>query len=579
MLEERRMDPQNTFRPIREGADHLAPAYYSREGADHLAPSHHGMVGTSITSPVHPCPLSPACRPGPKLSKGWRQGSETWSSTGGSRQSSRPGSSVQAGSRPPSTHLYCMSGNSSNSDVSVARNFQQLSVSTRRAAFKTQKWSHSFDQTCTNSSPSAPKRRQTSFQQKSLDLDSGYIGSPASGLVSSQCHSTVEPTQPQATDQGRQIEQARRELADLISSQDPINRSISLPSFSQSFHTGSLQENMQELFHHHPCPEPIPAQEELDALDEEIKQIVGDIRCPDNNTISAQILSTQLSRECLKPTPIRSVAMAISPTRCVTNQVVESTHQGDCAVRVGVTSPSGYSAKVYSDVVLETFVRNSEEENCSTPNRLNIEVMENEPSEMDHFEGHIHMTMVPQPNDLNPENSCENILRTMLTTSKDLMEASSDIKDTQFIPKREYYDSEERDSFSNLPFERLIKDIGESNGFSSNPLGSSPETALGFMEDGLEADASHQQIMLAVVRTVSQKYSTPKLETEGRKVSSPDKQTVMKGQVQVRIDIAPPRDLEGPSEPPGRGGAPAFIFKPTSQFSGQCLLCFNIVSF
>ena len=147
----------------------------------------------------------------PKLFTCYRSNQEAWSSNG-SRHSSRPGSS--ASSRPPSqcagatpasvntTTLYSKSTNSSLSDVSVARNFQNLSVSTRRAAFKTQKWSHSFDQggatqpgvtlTCSNStsaayptSGSSPgKRRQSSLQQKSLDLDSGYGGNSSFDLKS-----------------------------------------------------------------------------------------------------------------------------------------------------------------------------------------------------------------------------------------------------------------------------------------------------------------------------------------------------------------------------------------------------------
>ncbi len=147
----------------------------------------------------------------PKLYNCWRRSEEAWSSTG-SRHSSRPGSSTASSSRPPSqpnvnppvvagaasvnsaavnpvSGLYCKSNNSSTSDVSVARNFQQLSVSSRRALFKTQKWSHSFDQpgfqpggggAGVNAQMSPGRRRQSSLQQKSLDLDSGYSGSAGS---------------------------------------------------------------------------------------------------------------------------------------------------------------------------------------------------------------------------------------------------------------------------------------------------------------------------------------------------------------------------------------------------------------
>lgn len=164
----------------------------------------------------------------PKLYNCWRTNPESWSSTG-SRHSSRPGSS-QASSRPPSqcnnalqqqqgqhsnstlsatmlsSKLYSKSNNNSNSDVSLAqKNFQKLSVSSRinaecrRAAFKAQKWSNSFDQTCiaasspssvgTASQASPGRRRQSSLQQapqhqpRSLDLpDSGYSGASSVDL-------------------------------------------------------------------------------------------------------------------------------------------------------------------------------------------------------------------------------------------------------------------------------------------------------------------------------------------------------------------------------------------------------------
>jgi len=78
------------------------------------------------------------------------------------------GSSL-ASSRPSSqcASLYCRSNNSSLSDVSVARNFQQLTVSNRRSAYKTQKWSHSYEpngaaggQASAGSAQSSPGRRR-----------------------------------------------------------------------------------------------------------------------------------------------------------------------------------------------------------------------------------------------------------------------------------------------------------------------------------------------------------------------------------------------------------------------------------
>ncbi len=141
----------------------------------------------------------------PKLYMCYRANQDAWSSAG-SRHSSRPGSS--ASSRPPSR---CNNNsNGSANDVSVARNLASLSVSSatatreqRHAAFKTQKWSHSFDQGCgvhsaqtspgsaaglCSDSSSSRRRRQTSLQQKSLDLDSG-VGSITSDLFKSSLQS------------------------------------------------------------------------------------------------------------------------------------------------------------------------------------------------------------------------------------------------------------------------------------------------------------------------------------------------------------------------------------------------------
>ena len=219
--------------------------------------------------------------------------------------------------------------------MSVARNFQQLTVSNRRAAFKTQKWSQSFDQTYQNSSPSGPKRRQASLQHKSLDLDSGYLGSPAGGLASNQSwtETTLCTGYSQQQDLARDtatectdIDDARRELAELIQESDSINRSLSLPSFAQSF----------QPVPQHPEPpgfQPVddeeevgPAQEELDALDEEIKQIVGDLRSPGSASLVSPVL--QPYKQCLKPTPIRSYMQNFSPTHDSTRELCLQTIHG-----------------------------------------------------------------------------------------------------------------------------------------------------------------------------------------------------------------------------------------------------------
>ncbi len=297
--------PQSTFRPIRDVQD-------SSTSSQASASSTMCQAKVTVTSPSQ---VTSPIRSSQKLFKSWRQGSDTWSSS--SRQSSRPGSSAQPGSRPPSTHLYCKSGNSSTSDVSVARNFQQLSVSNRRAAFKTQKWSHSFDQSCVTS-PVVPKRRQTSLQQKSLDLDSGYLGSPASGLISSHSLSWAESTQiqsplspPTLPDTGSLgIETARLELAELICSQetDAYNRNLSLPAFCQTF-TNSSSDKYGTCDYLSSFDQS-SAMDEADALDEEIKQIVGDANS--NNDMDKCPVSQQMN-SCLKPTPIRSNTIIFSP--------------------------------------------------------------------------------------------------------------------------------------------------------------------------------------------------------------------------------------------------------------------------
>ena len=302
--------PQSTFRPIRDVQD----------SSNSQVPASTTMCQAKVTV-TSPSQVTSPIRSSQKLFKSWRQGSDTWSSS--SRQSSRPGSSAQPGSRPTSTHLYCKSGNSSTSDVSVARNFQQLSVSNRRAAFKTQKWSHSFDQSCVTS-PVVPKRRQTSLQQKSLDLDSGYLGSPASGLVSSHSLSWAESSQlqsplspPTLPDTGSLgIETARLELAELICSQetDAYNRNLSLPAFCQTF-TNSSNDKFGTCDYLSSFNQ-ASSMDEADALDEEIKQIVG----VNSNNDTEKCSASQQTNSCLKPTPIRSNTIIFSPKILTPNE-------------------------------------------------------------------------------------------------------------------------------------------------------------------------------------------------------------------------------------------------------------------
>lgn len=252
---------------------------------DHLAVPTLGQVTTSDSANnlLRPIVVSPTR---PKLYNAWRRSEEAWSSTG-SRHSSRPGSSTASSSRPPSQpgceKLYCKSTNSSLSDVSVARNFQQLSVSNRRALFKTQKWSHSFDQP----QMSPGRRRQSSLQQKSLDLDSGYSGS--SGSWADPAPVTTTQPQPQVARVAvcSPLESVKRELNQLREStqeqsaycagddddQTADERSASLPSFPESFLPNKEEDSLYHVLTGGAAS--AGGDESLDDLDEEIKMIVA----------------------------------------------------------------------------------------------------------------------------------------------------------------------------------------------------------------------------------------------------------------------------------------------------------------
>lgn len=271
-------EPKYMFRPIAEDT------IQTNNEANPSVLDH--VVASSGLSAIRPHQTMSPTRP--KLYSCWRRSEEAWSSTG-SRHSSRPGSSTASSSRPPSQpnvqgaqvasasvvtnnpSLYCKSNNSSLSDVSVAGNFQQLSVSSqpplsvshRRALFKTQKWSRSFDQAnpSVQAQMSPGRKRQVHSQQnKSLDLDSGYSGSwgmtPANEPVSI-------PTLVQHPNLCSPALEAPLESSGIKSEFDlepAANRSL-LPSFPESFK---------------PDVNLIPAPEEsLDDLDEEIKMIVA----------------------------------------------------------------------------------------------------------------------------------------------------------------------------------------------------------------------------------------------------------------------------------------------------------------
>ncbi|TRY75430.1 hypothetical protein TCAL_00706 [Tigriopus californicus] len=264
-----------------------------------------GSSALTVNSPTNSLSVNKA----PKLYNCWRSSQEAWSSQG-SRQSSRPGSS--ASSRPSSqcnNLLYNKSNNNSLTDVSVARNFQQLSVSTRRAAFKTQKWSHSFDQSCvTSSAQTSPgRRRQASLKQKSLDLDSGYLGSSNGDLKSSQSsysqsswvndypHNSFCSPIADATLELRElcseVEEQEHSRAHGVSyakrGEDPtddLSRSSSLPSFPETFsnpislrqHILESQQNRLPILESAQDLSTVDQDEEHgDDLDEEIKMIVA----------------------------------------------------------------------------------------------------------------------------------------------------------------------------------------------------------------------------------------------------------------------------------------------------------------
>ena len=355
-MEERQNSSSSyVFRPILEPPDQQQhqQLQVASGGGSHTFSSDRLSVNTCVgSSGVRkrvnsggPSPLTSldVTRPTPKLYSCWRAtgGSQdaAWSSQG-SRHSSRPGSTTS--SRPssqccnvpvsaaapaaaastgagianmPGSLLYSKSNNSSTSDVSVSKNFQQLTVSTRRAAFRTQKWSHSLDQPCVSSAQTSPgRRRQTSLQQKSLDLDSGYLGSSTGDLKSTASYSQsswnndvivgVGGRHPIAAGAGgvcSPISDARQELKELkheletaaavaataaaapaataisSSNDDFISRSASMPTFcgDQLHSKPGLRHQMLEASHHLSVLESVTNLDLADDLDEEIKMIVA----------------------------------------------------------------------------------------------------------------------------------------------------------------------------------------------------------------------------------------------------------------------------------------------------------------
>ena len=91
-----------------------------------------------------------------------RQCSDTWSSTGSQSRPDSAGLVAGLGSRPGSSLFSVTCSTPDNV------NFQQLSVTGRRAAFRTQKWSNSFDQSSLAPAPSPGGGRQRQHQPLSL---------------------------------------------------------------------------------------------------------------------------------------------------------------------------------------------------------------------------------------------------------------------------------------------------------------------------------------------------------------------------------------------------------------------------
>ncbi|XP_040567294.1 uncharacterized protein [Lepeophtheirus salmonis] len=200
------------------------------------------VLRNSVTSPVRQTKLYGCWRNNPEIRSNSRH--STTSRPGSSATNSRPPSSniyypICSSHNNSSSTLYCKSSNNSLTDVIVSRNFQQLSVSNRRAAFKgfeIQKGS-SFD----------GKRRRP---QNSLDSEN--TGSSLD--LKSEDRSVVSP-----------VEVAKRELNELLRIQregggNSVQKSTSLPSFPESFNGflgKSSERNIDEQ------------------LDEEIKMIVA----------------------------------------------------------------------------------------------------------------------------------------------------------------------------------------------------------------------------------------------------------------------------------------------------------------
>ena len=168
-------------------------------------------------------------------------------------------------------------------------------------------------------------------QTKSLEQDSGYLGSPATEHLHLASLATGVTSPP--------LGEAKRELASLLRDQEESRsrgrdegesgkgsreerekedflRSNSLPSFPESFQVPSLLSHTSKG-NNIPSTERCPPQEELDDLDLEIEAIVGlrdggsSGKMLPSSTPASQ--TVQLTPDCLKPRPLRTSAVMISP--------------------------------------------------------------------------------------------------------------------------------------------------------------------------------------------------------------------------------------------------------------------------
>ena len=121
--------------------------------------------------------------------------------------------------------------------------------------------------------------------------DSGYPGSPISGLASHQSQVWPGPGQ----EMGQSIDLARRELAGLIRDQGRPGTTASLPSFPDIFSPQGPHGHLST--------------DDLDDLDKEITEIVEAATC----RVPIHVEAAEAADTCHRPQPIRTGAILLSP--------------------------------------------------------------------------------------------------------------------------------------------------------------------------------------------------------------------------------------------------------------------------